>query len=93
MALDPIFIYANYAEAGLWVILAIAAFSKRTGTASIILSISLLFFGLSDLAETRTGGWYKPWWLLTWKSACVLLILTSGLITLREHRQLSNQAK
>ena len=29
-------------------------------------------FGISDLVEMQTGGWWKPWWLLLLKGLCVL---------------------
>ena len=25
---------------------------------------------LSELYEARTGAWWKPWWLILWKSGC-----------------------
>jgi hypothetical protein len=74
MALDPGFVYANYAEACLWVGIGIVALVKRTGKVSVALALALFAFGVSDIVETRTGAWYQPWWLLVWKAACVFTI-------------------
>ena len=87
MALDPTFIYANYAEAGLWAALGVAAVIKRNGRASWALAAALILFGVSDVVETRTGAWYKPWWLLAWKAICVLCILIFGITVLRRRRR------
>jgi hypothetical protein len=85
-ALNPTFIYANYAEACLWAALAVAAVIKRSGNASWLLATALLLFGLSDVVETRTGAWYKPWWLFAWKAICVLCILIFGIAAWRRRR-------
>jgi hypothetical protein len=37
------------------------------------------FFGLSDLVEVTTGAWWRPWWLLAWKAACLLGLIAIGL--------------
>ena len=80
------FIYLNYIEAGLWIALAFGAgvqsfrFTGPVRRELLILAIDLIAFGLSDVAETRTGAWWRPWWLLAWKGACVgvmLVLLTS----------------
>lgn len=84
MKLDPLFIYANYIEACVWAVLAIVAFMKRTSTSGTILAIALLLFGISDIVETHTGAWYRPWWMLTWKILCVLAILSIGMQMLRK---------
>ena len=75
------FVYSNYIEAGLWIILGIGAIvqaARHRGVARrdlLILAIVLVVFGLSDIVETRTGAWWRPWWLLTWKAACVGVML------------------
>ena len=35
------------------------------------LSVVLVPFGASDIIQ-RGGPWWSPWWLLTWKAACVV---------------------
>jgi hypothetical protein len=68
---------ANYFEAALWGVVALmaVAFAIRKGgharSRCAILAIAMLAFGLSDVVETRTGAWWRPWWLLAWKAACV----------------------
>jgi hypothetical protein len=41
----------------------------------LILALTLGTFGVSDLVETRTGAWWRPWWLFVWKAACVVVLL------------------
>lgn len=67
----------NIFEIGLWAFLAlcVALFGHRTNalskTGRFILSIALLAFAYSDLVELRTGAWWRPWWLLLLKGACL----------------------
>ena len=70
----------NYAEAGLWAVLGFgfalhALRSPNQRLPCLIAAVTLLAFGASDFIETRTGAWWRPWWLLAWKSACVLVLL------------------
>jgi hypothetical protein len=80
-ALDPAFIVSNRIEAVFWIAIAIAmiiAATRQSGAARIdcfIAAIAFAFFGLSDLVETKTGAWWRPWWLLVWKATCVLALL------------------
>jgi len=39
-------------------------------------AVVFVLFGISDLVETQTGAWWKPWWLLVWKVLCVHAMLT-----------------
>jgi hypothetical protein len=80
---EPSFIYANYAEACLWAAMAVIVIIKLRTPSGIILAMALLLFGLSDVVETRTGAWFRPWWLFVWKALCVLAILISGIIAWR----------
>ncbi len=78
---DPFFIYANYGEAALWnligVAFLVAALARRAvGGAALrrtllAAAIAFIAFGWSDVVETRTGAWWRPWWLLLWKGLCV----------------------
>jgi hypothetical protein len=43
----------------------------------LILAVSLLFFGVSDLIEVHTGAWWRPWWLFMLKALCLLGIIRS----------------
>ncbi|MEM6315778.1 MAG: hypothetical protein AAF743_16945 [Planctomycetota bacterium] len=67
--IDPWFVRLNLAEAVVWfVVAAVVAWRFRTWALAVI----LVAFGVSDIVETRTGAWYRPWWLLVWKAACVI---------------------
>ncbi|MGF1635075.1 MAG: hypothetical protein ACFCVE_14580 [Phycisphaerae bacterium] len=88
--MSQLFVLANQVEAVLWVMLAFVAAVvgvRRPMLRSTLLPMALvlLAFGISDLVETRTGAWYRPWWLLVWKGACVggLLGLVWRLLRLR----------
>jgi hypothetical protein len=61
-------------EACLWIALAAILVVTR-GRKLVILAIALILFGGSDLVEAHTGAWWRPWWLLVWKGACVLAII------------------
>lgn len=37
-----------------------------------LLPLSFAVFGVSDLIESETGAWWRPWWLFGMKAACVL---------------------
>ena len=42
----------------------------------IIAGVWFIAFGLSDLIEIRTEAWYRPWWLLALKAACVVALVS-----------------
>ena len=79
----------NLAEAILW--LSLGAFlltrvlRRRTDTPrlAIFSAVILMFFGLSDLVEMKTGAWWDPWWLFLWKALCVAGLAAAGLLYLR----------
>lgn len=68
---------ANLIEAGLWIVIGAAfwVYVLVRGPASrataIIAGVVFVAFGLSDVVETQTGAWWRPWWLLLWKGACL----------------------
>ena len=72
----------NFWEAWFWIALAVLyillCFRKQAHR-KLCLTTTLVFFvfGLTDFVEMKTGAWYRPWWLLLWKGACVV-----GLIAL-----------
>ena len=81
-----LFEIANYAEAALWVAIALYCATRAVATRRAnlwLLAIALLLFGASDVVEVRTVAWYQPWWLLAWKTACVLTILGVGIPYIR----------
>lgn len=48
---------------------------------------TFLLFGISDLVETQTGAWWRPWWLLVWKAGCIALILLLIVAAVRRKQQ------
>src|SRR5260221_14422810 len=70
----------NLIEAGLWSLLGIVTFihafrrEKKFQCTLLLLGATLVVFGGSDLVESQTGAWWRPWWLLLWKAACVLML-------------------
>lgn len=78
---DSFFITSNYAEAGLWACIGLGFFlhallavgqKRRT---SLLAGATFIVFGASDIVETTTGAWWRPWWLLAWKVTCVVVFL------------------
>ena len=75
------FVLSNYIEGGFWIMLGVGAgiqavrYSGAGRRDLLILTVDLIAFGVSDLVETRTGAWWRPWWLLAWKAACVGVML------------------
>ena len=72
--IDPIFVTANRLEAALWMIVAIVMIARalRRGHMRhecIAAAIAFALFSISDLVETTTGAWWRPWWLPAWKLA------------------------
>ena len=71
----------NLIEAALWtVIAAVVAFKawRERGVLRrifAVLAVAFFVFGLSDVVESQTGAWWRPWWLFVWKAACVLTFL------------------
>jgi hypothetical protein len=66
----------NTLEAALWSLIALALFiaackTRRSRKSLLIASLAFLLFGFSDLVEISTGAWWRPWWLLLWKAACL----------------------
>ena len=72
---------ANYVEAALWCVVGLffiahAIATQRSGRASANAALTFLLFGASDIVEAKTAAWWRPWWLLCWKSACLLSMIT-----------------
>jgi len=68
---------ANYWEAALWVLIAmafvVAALRRpRARNRCLILAFFFAAFGGSDVVEAQYGQWWSPWWLFAWKAACVI---------------------
>jgi len=81
IAIDPTFVLSNHIEAGLWAAIgvgcAIAAVYQHgvIRKDSVAAAITFVIFGGSDIVEATTGAWWRPWWLLLWKGACLFAFL------------------
>jgi len=81
MTITPEFRLLNFVEAGLWAVIAVIALAagirRRGGDRwrCVGIAAALLPFGASDVVEAHTGAWWRPWWLLTWKAACLLALM------------------
>jgi hypothetical protein len=77
-ALDPTFVLSNRIEAALWSLIALVFLTTALRTQkrdAYAASIAFLAFGISDIVESHTGAWWRPWWLLVWKGLCLLMLL------------------
>ena len=88
---------ANYIEAGFWivigaVIIGIAVFRHSADRWSWLSLGVFVAFGISDIVEVSTGAWWRPWWLLLWKAACVL-VMTALLVRYVKRRRRSESSE
>lgn len=81
MVITDEFRYLNLLEAGLWITVAVVSAAmgiRRPGRVRkrcLVLAATMFAFGASDVVETQTGAWWRPWWLFVWKAACVAVLL------------------
>jgi len=60
-------------------IVAVLCFQASDRYRKLLLAIgAILFvaFAGSDIVELHTGAWWRPWWLLCWKGACLFGLLS-----------------
>lgn len=66
----------NALEAVLWTGLAVWILFRRNPPVTRFRRgawfVALFLFGLSDVVEVQTGAFWRPWWLLVWKGACLV---------------------
>jgi len=55
----------------------------------IVAAVNFAAFGVSDFVEMHTGAWWRPWWLLAWKAACVAVMAAQLVRYLRRKRRLA----
>ena len=73
--------YGNLLEAGLWFAVSLILLAKlwratgRLRRVFAILAAAFFVFGVSDLIESQTGAWWRPWWLLLLKVGCVAVFV------------------
>lgn len=75
------FRYTNYGEAALWFVVSVLAWKasvdRKHPRDGGVLMITFIAFGISDLVETTTGAWWRPWWLFVWKALCILIVIVT----------------
>ena len=73
--------YGNLFEAGLWFVVSLILLIKMTRATGrlwrvfAILAAAFFVFGITDLIESQTGAWWRPWWLLLLKVGCVAVFV------------------
>lgn len=78
---DSFFTTSNYIEAALWACIGLGFLVHALRTvghkrrASLLAGATFIVFGASDIVETTTGAWWRPWWLFVWKAVCVVIFL------------------
>lgn len=67
----------NRIEPFIWYALAVLAWPALRGRTRLmerlILCVTLVAFGTSDFYESI--AWWTPWWLLAWKTACLIVLV------------------
>jgi hypothetical protein len=84
----------NAVEAVFWIIIGILLFAGSRKLASRypkndIIALATLFvaFGASDSFEVHSGAWWRPWWLLAWKTLNAIgLVFFVGKLYLAEKK-------
>lgn len=77
----PLDVAFNRAEAVVWFVFAALCLGKALRSATnvrrplLVLVVAFVAFGISDLIESRTGAWWRPWWLLVLKGASLAAIV------------------
>jgi hypothetical protein len=95
MVVDEYFRVANQIECVFWNCFGLgfllSAVKPSYRRLKLLAGLVLVVFGISDFVEADTGAWWDPWWLLLWKSACVLAL--AAMLFLYMKRQRKAQAK
>jgi len=77
----------NLIEGVFWIVVgacfAIAMVRGSGGRTKLIAAVNFVLFGCSDFVEHQTGAWYRPWWLLLWKAACVAVMVSQLVVYIR----------
>ena len=85
----------NLIEGILWSTIALgfaaALFKPGWRNAKIVAAVNFAALGISDFIEMQTGAWWRPWWLLAWKAACVAVMATQLVLYLRHKRKLTER--
>lgn len=80
--MDDLTVIGNQVEAVLWFLFALGFAWKGCQARhpdrrrlSWILVAAFALFGVSDIIESTTGAWWRPWWLFVLKAGCVALFI------------------
>ena len=77
--LDNLIRYGNLIEGIFWIAIgvcfALALLRPNRRGAKLVAAINFAVFGCSDFVEYQTGAWWRPWWLMLWKGACVCIMV------------------
>ena len=79
--MDPITAF-NLLEAAWWFIMAVVCGINSRGrwkTVGRVATILLLLFAVSDVIESQTGAWWRPWWLAVLKGFCIVGLIGCGI--------------
>ena len=69
----------NLVEAAFWMLVTVVILVKAIRAVVplrrifFILSAAFFVFSISDLIESQTGAWWKPFWLLLIKTSCIVV--------------------
>ncbi|MEO2025461.1 MAG: hypothetical protein ABGZ23_06210 [Fuerstiella sp.] len=77
--MDYVFAF-NAFETLLWTCIAVVLFvtaarDQKIRRRSTLAALTFLIFAGSEIMEMQTGAWWRPWWLLVWKAACVVTLI------------------
>jgi hypothetical protein len=80
--MDNLSVIGNQIEAVLWFVFALGftwkglkALQPDRRRLSWLLVVAFALFGLSDIIESTTGAWWRPWWLFVLKAGCVAVFV------------------
>ncbi|MGI8785858.1 MAG: GPR1/FUN34/YaaH family transporter [Acidobacteriota bacterium] len=85
----------NLVEAVLWFIVSFILLAKTLRSQGPLrrvygtLTIGFFTFAISDIIESRTGAWWRPWWLFVIKAGCAL----SFILGFREYYRIKKRPK
>jgi hypothetical protein len=89
--MDYVFVF-NAFESLLWACIAVFLFlnarrQKEIRGRSTVAALTFLIFAGSDFIEMQTGAWWRPWWLLVWKGACIATLVAVAMYHYRRGRE------
>lgn len=67
-----------------------AASSTRRHPRLLAMTVAFWVFAISEVVETQTGAWWKPWWLAVWKGVCIAVLVTLGVQHYRARQMQTN---